>query len=504
VTPEVRAEIRRLVLREGWKIETVARRFGVHHSTVRRALRDDLPAVEDVRRPSALDPFKPYIVQRLIELPLLSAVRLHAELRERGSTVGIAQMRRYAALVRPPRLKKVYLRVEFEPGEQAQVDWALFGHMRVGATQRKLSLFSMVLSWSRAIFVDFCFDQRMETFCRMHRRALEFFGGVPKRIVYDNLKSVVVDRVGSTIKFNARFLGFAGHYLFEATAAPVRYPQFKGRVEDSVKYVRQSFFYGRSFGSLADLRAQAREWCLKTANQRLHATTRERPSERLLVEHARLRPLPPHPFDTDVVMPLVVTKEACVRFDANSYSVPPEHVGKTVHLRADDDTVRVIIDGAEVARHARCWDRRRHIEDPAHLESLLAHRKAARGPKARERLFALCPEARAYLHEVARRKIHLSHEVDKLLRLIDLYGDSDVSLAIARAVADRSFGARFVRALCDQARFARREPEPPDPIVTGNPAADEMTVTPHDMESYDALFERKHDTTDDDDDDKNQ
>lgn len=494
ITPEMRAEIRRLVLREGWKIETVARRFGVHHSVVRRALRDPDPAVGPagvVRRPSVLDPFKPYLVERLVELPLLSALRLHTELAERGCRVGIAQLRRYIAQVRPPRPRKVYLRVEFEPGEQAQVDWALFGHMRVGSSQRTLSLFSMVLSWSRAIFIDFCFDQRMETFCRMHRRALEFFGGVPKRIVYDNLKSVVVDRVGTTIKWNARFLGFCGHYLFEALAAPVRYPEFKGRVEDSVKYVRSSFFYGRVFTSLPDLRTQAAQWCTQTANQRIHGTTGERPAERLLVERPRLRALPPHSFDTDIVLPLVVTKEARVRFDANTYSVPPQHVGKTAYLRADDETVRILVDGVEIARHARCWDRHRHIEAPAHLEALLAQRKAARPPKARERLLTLCPQARAYLHEIARRKIHLSHEVEKLLRLVDLYGEADVGAAIARAVADRTFGARFVRALCDQARFARGQAEPPDPIVTGNPAADDLSVTPHAMESYDALFERK-------------
>jgi transposase len=490
----MRAEIRRLVLREGWKVETVARRFGVHHSVVRRALEDAAPtagAAGVPRRPSALDPFKPYLVKRLIELPLLSAVRLHAEIVERGCTIGIAQLRRYLAQVRPPRPRKVFLCVEFEPGEQAQVDWALFGHMRVGATQRQLSVFSMVLSWSRALFIDFCFDQKMETFCRMHRRALEAFGGVPQRIVYDNLKSVVVDRVGTTIKWNPRFLAFCGHYLFEALAAPVRYPQFKGRVEDSVKYIRSSFFYGRSFASLPDLRAQAAKWCLQTANQRLHGTTRERPAERLLVERPRLRALPPHPFDTDIVLPLVVTKEARVRFDANTYSVPPEYVGQTVHLRADDDTVRILAGGVEVARHARCWDRHRHIEDPAHLQKLLDQRKAARGPKARERLLAVCPEARAYLHEIARRKIHLSHEVDKLVRLVDTYGEADVGAAIARALFQRTFGARYVRALCDQARFARGQAEPPEPIVTGNPAADDLSVTPHAMESYDALFERE-------------
>ncbi|HZL21307.1 MAG TPA: hypothetical protein VFG23_26470, partial [Polyangia bacterium] len=125
------------------------------------------------------------------------------------------------------------------------------------SAQRPLSVFSMVLSWSRAIFIDFSLDQQMETFCRMHRRALEFFGGIPQRIVYDNLKSVVLHHVGSTVQFNPRFLAFAGHYLFETTAAPVRYPQFKGRVEASIKIIRHSFFYGRSFSSLDDVRAQA-------------------------------------------------------------------------------------------------------------------------------------------------------------------------------------------------------------------------------------------------------
>ena len=177
----------------------------------------------------------------------MTTPRLFFELRDRGYQHGIAVLRRYVAKVRQPRSRKVYLRFETDPGEQAQVDWGHFGHMRIGGAQRPVSAFSMVLSWSRAIFVDFCFDQQMETFCRMHRRALDFFGGVPRKIVYDNLKSVVLSHVGSVIQFNPRFLGFAGHYVFEPTAAPVRYPEYKGRVEASIKYIRHSFFYGRSF-----------------------------------------------------------------------------------------------------------------------------------------------------------------------------------------------------------------------------------------------------------------
>jgi len=338
--------------------------------------------------------------------------------------------------------------------------------MRVGTAQRPLSVFAMVLSWSRALFLDFAFDQQMETFCRMHRRALEFFDGVPRRIVYDNLKSVVLSRVGATIQFNPRFLTCAGHYLFEPTAAPVRYPEYKGRVGAIIKYIRQSFFYGRSFASLQDLRTQAAAWRDQVANDRIHATTRQRPAERLLLERPRLRPLPPRPFDTDVVLPLIVSKEARVRFDTNTYSVPPECVGKTVHLRADDQRVRIVCDAVEIACHERSYDRRHHIEDPAHLERLLARKHGARGPKRRERLLALCPAARVYLHETARRRLHLSHEVDKLLHLVDLYGEADVGGGHHAGPRPQNRGralrARALRsgALCPRpGRAARTDPD---------------------------------------------
>ena len=489
ITAEMRAQMRRLVLVEAMKIETAARRFGVHHSVVRRALRDPGRPPTAAPRPSRLDPWKPYVVERLTELPLLTSARIFQELQERGYTGSAKHLRRYVAQVREPRSRKAYLRVEFDPAEQAQVDWGSFGYLRIGTSRRPLSVFAMVMSWSRATYLDFALDQKMETFCRMHRQALEFFGGVPRRVVYDNLKSVVLHHVGSTIQFNPRFLAFAGHYLFEPTAAPVRYPEFKGRVEASIKYIRHAFFYGRSFTSLEDLRIKAARWRDEVANERIHGTTRERPSQRLLVERPRLRALPPHPFDTDIIIPLVVSKEARVRFDANSYSVPPKYVGKTVNLRADDRQVRVMCDGVEVAAHARCWDKQRHIEDPAHVRQLLDRRKAARGPSRRERLIAACPEARLYLHEIGRRRIRLDHELEKLFRLVDLYGEADVTMAIGKAVMQRSFGARYVRTLCDQARFARGQGEPPEPVITGNHAADSLTVDPHPMETYDALFD---------------
>jgi transposase len=489
ITPEIRAMMRRLVLRDGWKVETTARRFGVHHSVVRRAIRDTEGEAAQPPAVSQLDPFKEYIIERLAEHPELTAVRLFFELQPKGFPGGVAQLRRYVAKVRAPRSRKAYLRIETEPGEQAQVDWGSFGHFRVGNTQRPLSAFAMVMRWSRALYVDFSLDQRMDTFLRMHQRALDFFGGVPKRIVYDNLKSVVLHHVGSTVQFNPAFLGFAGHYLFEPVAAPVRYPEFKGGVEAAIKFIRHSFFYGRTFSSLEDVRAQALAWVTETANTRIHATTRERPAERLLVERPRLRALPEHVFDTDLVLPMIVSKEARVHLDTNTYSVPHAFVGRDVFLRADDTSVRVIADGAVIAEHVRAWGRRLPIEDRAHIEAMLDRRPRARGPRRRDRLAALSPECRVYLQEVARSRIDLECDVKKLLRLIPLYGETEVADGMKRALAARTFGVRYVRALIDQSRFARGLAEPSPPIITGNATADDIVVEPHPLETYDALFE---------------
>jgi transposase len=488
ISPEIRAEMRRLVLRLHWRIETVARRFGVHHSTVRRALEGG-PAPGEVTSGSILDAHKAFIVERLTEAPELTSVRLLAELKGRGYPGGVAVLRRYVGKVRQPRARKAYLRVDMEAGEQAQVDWGSFGYLRIGGHQRPLSCFAMVLSYSRALFIDFSLDQRMETFLAMHRRALEYFGGVPRRCLYDNLKSVVLHHIGSSVQFNPRFLDFAGHYLFEATAAPVRYPEAKGRVESAIKYVRTSFFYGRTFTSLADVRAQAAQWLEGTANVRLHATTRQRPVDGLLVERPRLHPLPARPYDTDFVTPAIVSKEARVRLDTNTYSVPPEWVGKTVHVRADDATVGVFHEGVEVARHQRCWERHRAVEAQAHLEKLLERKLSARGSKQRERVLSLGPAACLYVQEASRRRLRLDRELQRLNRLLDVYGDDDVRRALSQALAQHTLGARYVRALVDQARFSRGLGEPAEPIITGNATADAVEVHPHPLESYDALID---------------
>lgn len=496
ISEAVRAQIRRLVLVERLKIETVARRFGLHHSTVRRTLEEG--PVGEQARPSILDPFKPYIVDRLAQHPDITAMRLWKEIQERGYPGGRAQVQRYVVLVRAPRSRKAYLRVEFEPGEQAQVDWGSFGFLRIGRAQRPLSAFAMVLSWSRALYVDFALDQRMDTFCAMHRRALEYFGGVPRRVLYDNLKTVVLHHAGATVQFNPRFMPFAGHYLFEPVAAPVRYPEAKGRVESAIKYLRHSFFYGRTFATLADVRGQVARWLEETANARRHATTHERPCDRLLIERTRLHPLPAHPWDTDLVETAVVSKDCRVMLDSNAYSVGSDYVGKTVEVRASDTTVRVLWAGEEIASHDRCWERRRYLEKPEHLVKLLERRPGAHVSRSRDRIAGLCPEAPLYLKETARTRLSLKTEIERLTRLLVRYGPTELAGGIAAALAGRTFGAQAVQVLIDQARFRRGQPEPAEPVLTGNTLADNLVVEPHAMETYDALFADKREPGTDD------
>jgi len=134
------------------------------------------------------------------------------------------------------------------------------------------------------------------------------------------------------------------------------------------------------------------------------------------------------------------------------------------------------------------------LKTPAHIATLLERRAGARGPKRRVRIAELSDECRIYLQEIARRRISLENEVRKLDRLIAAYGETDVVAAIAQALAARTFGANHVRAFADQRRFARGLGEPPEPVITGNKNADDIIVEPHNLETYDALFQNAKDS----------
>ena len=220
IAPELRAQILRLYQAERWRIGTIASQLHLHRDTVQRVIAQAcVMRPEQPLRPSQIDAYLPFIRDTLAKFPKLAASRLHAMVRSRGYTGGPDHFRHLVACHRPRPTAEAYLRLRTLPGEQAQVDWGHFGHLQIGRAKRPLMAFVMVLSYSRRIFLRFSLNARMDSFLRGHVLAFAAFGGVARVLLYDNLKSAVLERVdhagGSAIRFNADLLAFAAAHRYE-------------------------------------------------------------------------------------------------------------------------------------------------------------------------------------------------------------------------------------------------------------------------------------------------
>src|SRR5579871_5223504 len=258
ITAELRAHIVRLYTVDKWRIHTIARQLGVHHCTVERVLREQQQGQPvPLRRPSLVDPYWPFLQETLSRYPGLTAQRLYQMVQQRGYRGSSSHFRSLVARLRPPPAAEAYLRLATMPGEQGQVDWAYFGKHQVGRAHRSLWAFVLVLSYSRMLFVRFYLGQVQSLFLQGHQAAFDFFGGVPRVLLYDNLKSAVLERVGAAIRFHPVLWDFATAYGFEPRPVAVARGNQKGRVERAIQYLRTAFWPARTFGSLAELNQQA-------------------------------------------------------------------------------------------------------------------------------------------------------------------------------------------------------------------------------------------------------
>ncbi len=371
ISEEQRARIRRLFFGEHWRVGTIAEQLELHHETVKRAIEVDGFASRGQARPSALDPFVELIRATLQQYPTLTGTRIHEQLKARGYEGSVSQVRRriVADGLRPTARSEAYFRLVTMPGEQAQVDWAHLGTIPVGSSERPLSAFVMVLSWSRALHVHFSLDQTLPSVLRGHVEAFHVLGGVPRQILYDNMKTVVLERAGDAIRFHPGFLELSAHYLFQALPCPPGRPNEKGRVERRIRDLRSSFLAGRHFRDLADLREQFVRWRDEVAYQRRCPAAPELTvGEALEQERERLMPLPLRPIDTAQTRAVVAHKQPYVLLDTNRYSIPPHLVGVPLTLAADEAEVRVLHGDQTVARHVRRWDYHVTVEAPEHIE----------------------------------------------------------------------------------------------------------------------------------------
>jgi transposase len=491
IPADLSAKILRLYKAERWRVGTIARQLHVHRDTVRRVLAQaGDPAPASPLRPSRVDPYRAFILQTLQRFPTLTAARLFAMVHERGYRGSPEHFRHVIAGMRPRPSAEAYLRLRTLPGEQAQVDWGHFGHLQIGRARRPLMAFVMVLSYSRRIFLRFFLDARMDSFLRGHVQAFIAWGGCPRVLLYDNLKSAVLERAGDAIRFNPVLLKFAAHHGFEPRPVGIARGNEKGRVERSIRYIREAFFAAREFADVDDLNAQALAWCDGPA------CDRPWPEDGALnvrqafdAERGSLMALPEREYPLGERLAVQVGKTPYVRFDLNDYSVPHTHVRRTLSVLADPTRVRVFDAMHEIASHRRSWDSGTQIEDPAHIQALVQHKRAASTHRGTDRLASAAPAALDLLKAAASRGHNLGAITSGLLRLLERYGATALQAAIGEALRRDVPHPNAVRLALERAREEQGLPPPTALCLSEEVARRDAPVRSHELASYDRIVQ---------------
>jgi transposase len=419
ITPETRAEIRRLYYAEHWKVGTIAMQLGVHRDAVRRVLALDESRPLLRMRPRQLDPYAEFITETLACYPTLRATRLWDMLRARGYQGTVRTVRDQVRAMRPKRASRAFLRTEPLCGEQAQIDWAHVARVSVPGGQRSLWLFVMVLSYSRAMWGEFVYDLSIHSLRRSLVRASRYFAGCTRQWLFDNPRTVVLGRHGDVVRFHPELLALCGQLCVQPRLCAVRQPQQKGRVERAIRYVRDRFLAGRSITCIERGNRELLAFVDQIAHQRPHPSLPGHTVAQVLAdEQASLLSVPDPLPDVTQATVARVDKTALLRFDTNTYSAPPRFAGAALTVLADDGEVRLLAEGVEVARHNRCWGRRQLITDPAHRRQLLDERRASHDLAGRDRLRVELPHIDALLARWLQRGHHLGTHIPRTLKLL--------------------------------------------------------------------------------------
>jgi transposase len=444
---------------QGLNISQIARALSLDPKTVTKWLTEPRyrPRLT-VARPSKLDPYKAQIRQWLEAHPY-SAQQVFQRLREAGFEGGPTIVKDYVSVVRPRRAP-AFLTLTFAPGECAQVHWGCYGAVSVGNSRRQLSFFVMVLCYSRLLYVELTLSQQMEQFLACHLNAFAYFGGgVPDKVMVDNLKSAVLRRLtGEAPVFNPRYRDFADQAGFIIKPCNVGKGNEKGRVESAVGYVKKNFLNGLEIPDFSALNPAVRVWLDTVANVRTHGETHQRPVDRFDEEKVLLHPLPAGPFECATVHSVRASSRFRVSYDTNRYSVPAEYAGAILTLKVFADRLCIYHHEKLIARHARCYERYQDLEDPDHPKALLAQRHNAREQKLLGRFLALCPCAEAYYQALAQRRLNPRHHVQKIVALSEIYGAEAVARAMEDAFAFQAFSCEYIANVLESR--ARLRPEP--------------------------------------------
>ena len=477
------AEIRRLYFGEHWKKGTIADQLGLHRDVVLRVLGPQGPKPKHgAARPTALEPYRGFVLETLERYPTLVATRIYDMIGERGYTGSLRTLRRLVLLNRPAPKREVYLRLETLAGEQSQIDWAHVGRLRVDGGYRPLYCFVLLLRYSRAMWAELVLEQTTVSLIRSLVRAAQYFNGVTHEWLFDNPRSIVAAREGKAIRFQPELIEIASLLHVALRACRVRKPTDKGGVERAIRYLKTRFFPARVIPSIESGNAALLHFLETVAMRRPHPTQRERSvAEVFAEEQARLLPLPGAAIPTDLVTSVAADKTAFVPFDGNRYSVQHDAGNHMLRLVANDLEVRLLDGDRVVGAHARSWARGRTIEAPEHRAALLAQKAGARDGKQRDRLRVEIPRVEELMRLWLEGGRNVGSLVARTTKLLDLYGRVVLMSAVEELLAKGSHDYGALAILCER---RRTRPRPALPVELA-PHVVDRDVIPHDLGGYD-------------------
>ncbi len=405
------------------------------HESLLKILDLTMPDKVPPQNSSKADPYRMRIKELLKEKVKVSAI--FDRLKEQGYQGSYASVLRLARQLEP-KLVEAYTRKECQPGEEAEVDFGYVGMLQDDeGNLRKAWAFVIVLGWSRYAYVEFVFDQKVETWLRCHRNALEFFGGVPGRLVIDNLKSGITQAIWDDPQVQMGYRECAEHYGFLILPCRPATPEHKGKVEGGVGYVQGRFMGGKAPMSLKQANRDVRKWCQEEAGMRIHGTTKEQPRRQFDdVEKKRLKPLPETAYDLAIWKKAKLHHDCHIVFEGSYYSAPFRMVGQSLWVCAGTRQVRLFNEKYElVATHERAnkpGTRQTHRDHypPEKLPGLERTREGCL-----ELAATLGPAVRQTVEQIlADPVLDRIHQAGRLLRLNEKYGNQRLNDACQRAL----------------------------------------------------------------------
>lgn len=466
-------KVRLAYFRDGKAIREIARKFNLARNTVKNIIRSGVTD-QTYERSEQPRPKLGAFVEQLAEWlkedsskPVRhrrSAQILFEQLQREGYDGGYDTLRRYVAKWSKEdgsALVKAFVPLEFDPGEAFQFDWS-YEKIELGGVPVEVKIAHFRLCHSRKLFCVAYTREKLEMVFNAHLRAFEFFGGVCKRGIYDNLKTVVTKILMSKDRvWNRRFQNLASHYLFELVACTPAAGWEKGQVENQVDLVRSRFFaLRRRFSDLEELNEWLERECRNYAASAKHPEFKDKTVDQVFAEEkSKLIALPVSPFDGYQETTTRVSLQLLINFDRNHYSVNAMAVGKSVQVRAYASHVTMVLNGTVVGIHKRHLGRDKAIYDPWHYLAVLERKPGALRNGAPFKRWEL-PEAMSEVRTALEGRSGGDRQFVSILSVVSRYGLEPVAIACSQALADKTISSDVILSI-----LSRTHDEPqPEPV----------------------------------------